>query len=234
MKILENLQKTIEPWFWEAPAASSGMHHPKTSLGEGGLARHTVALSRILNYMLEVESIAKHFTSRERDLLRVAGMMHDTRKSGTQEDYEKNRHTKFDHPLQAAEVIRGLDGLPKNEIELIAHVIESHMGQFNTHKNYPNIILPKPEDKYQIIVHLADYICSRKDVEVQVGSAPEYKKEKKDTTPPDINTWRFDFGKHNGKTIPEVYEIDRGYIRWAKSNMEKEPARSLLSVFNPE
>ena len=217
---------TIPDWFWIAPAASSGRHHPKTSLGEGGLARHTVSLCRILNYMLEVESIRDQFTSRGRDILRLAGLFHDTRKSGTQEDYEKNKQTKFDHPLQAAAVMKSLSGIPDDEINLCADIIASHMGQFNTDKRYPNIVLPKPQNKYQIIVHLADYICSRKDVEIQVEDPPEYKKDPEPT--PDINTWKFTFGKYSGKTIPEVAAMDPGYIKWAKSNMEKEPARTLL------
>lgn len=225
---------TIPDWFWIAPAASSGMFHPKTSLGEGGLSRHTVALCRILNYMFELEMIRDQFTSRERDLLRISGLMHDTRKSGTQEDYEKNKQTKFDHPLQAANVIRDLNGLPKEEIDLIARVISAHMGQFNTSKKMPDVILPKPKDKYELIVHLADYICSRKDVEIQVGMQAEYKTSKSENKPeplPDINSWKFTFGKYSGKTIPEIAAIDQGYIRWAKENMEKEPARTLLKDF---
>ena len=46
-----------------------------------------------------------------------------------------------------------------------------------------------------------------------------------------IDNYKFDFGKHAGKTIPEIYAVDPGYIIWAKSNMEKEPARSLLKDF---
>ena len=215
---------TIPAWFWVAPAASSGLHHPQTSLGEGGLSRHTVALCRLLNYMLEVEMIRNEFTSRERDLLRIAGLMHDTRKSGTQEDYEQNKQTKFDHPIQAAKVIMTLDGISKEEKIFIASVIATHMGQFNTNKKYPDVVLPKPKTKYDLIVHLADYLSSRKDVEIRVGEIPaEVKVEI-----PDINNWKFDFGKYTGLTIPEVKAKDPGYIHWAKENMRKEPAKTLL------
>lgn len=218
---------TIPDYFWEVPASSSGRYHSKISLGKGGLTRHTIALIRVLNYMLEVASVADQFTSRERDLMRIAGFMHDTRKSGSQQDYEENKSTKFNHPLQAAEVIRGLNGLPKEEIELIAHIIESHMGQFNTSKKEPNVVLPTPQDKYQIIVHLCDYIVSRKDLELAFDSEDMPEPEPL----PDINTWRFTFGKKKGMTIPEVAASDPGYIIWAKANMEMEPARSLLKDF---
>jgi len=173
--------------------------------------------------MFTVESIGGQFTSRERDCLRIAGMMHDTRKSGDQKDYEHNKYTKFDHPLQAAAVIRKTKGAPKEEIELIAHCIESHMGQFNEDKRSPGVVLPKPEDKYQIILHLADYLASRKDIEIKFEAEDAFEPEK-----PDINTWKFDFGKYKGHTIPQVMAINPGYIEWAKQNMEREPAKSLL------
>ena len=223
----EKCIQRINPYFWEIPASSSLKYHAAYACTTPlGLAKHTLALVRFLNYMFEIESIRIQFTSREQDLLRIAGMMHDTMKSGTQADYEKNKYTKFDHPLLAADMIRSMDGLSKKEIEFIAHVIESHMGAFNTDKRHPDVVLPKPEDKYQIILHLADYLASRKDIEILFGDIPETKTEPEPA--PDINTWKFDFGKHAGQTIPEVEALDPGYIRWAKENMEREPARTLL------
>ena len=225
----EKCVNELSPYFYVVPASSTGKYHPSYSLGEGGLLRHSIAVVRFLNHMFNVESIANQFTSRERDLLRVAAMMHDSRKSGSQEEYERSKWTKFNHPLLAAELIRSLDGLPREEIELIAHAIESHMGIWNTDKRYPNLVLPKPQDKYQIILHLADYLASRKDIEMKFDGfdLPENKPEPL----PDINDWRFTFGKYSGKTIPEIAAIDQGYIRWAKENMEKEPARTLLKDF---
>lgn len=38
-----------------------------------------------------------------------------------------------------------------------------------------------------------------------------------------------DFGKYSGKTLPQIKEIDSGYISWAKENMSREPVRSLLA-----
>ena len=230
----------IDPWFWIAPAASSGRYHPKTSLGDGGLARHTISVIRFLNYILEPESVNKQFTSRERDLMRLAALFHDSKKSGDQADYEKSKFTKFDHPLLAARFIRSLnDGdLPDEDIEMCASIIETHMGQFNT-SSKSSVVLPKPENKYQILVHICDYVASRRDVEVRTDMLPEYKDEDtmarmpKDTptTLPTIENYRFDFGKHLGMTIPEIAEVDPGYIKWAKKNMTKEPARTLLNSY---
>lgn len=161
------LINTIPPYFWEVPASSTGKYHPAYALGEGGLARHTLALVRILNHTFFIDCMGKCFTSRERDIMRIAGMMHDTRKSGDQTDFEYNKYTKFNHPLLAAAVIRQFDGkyLNHEEIECIATAIESHMGQWNTDKR-SGVVLPLPINKYQKMVHWADYLASRKDIEV--------------------------------------------------------------------
>lgn len=231
----------IDPWFWIAPAASSGKHHPRTSLGEGGLSRHTVSVVRFLNYMLEVESIHNQFTSRERDLMRVAAMMHDTKKSGNQEDYEVNKQTKFEHPLLAAEFVKSIGGLPEDELDFCADIISSHMGQFNTSKR-SEIVLPKPENKYQILVHLCDYISSRKDVEVRTDMIPEYKDANiMERMPvesvaelPTVDNYKLDFGKHAGKTIKEIHDVDRGWLHWAKNNVTREPFATLIKEFKPK
>ena len=218
---------TIPEYWYHAPASSSGMFHSKISLGDAGLMRHTFALVRLLNYMFEVEVIRKQYTSRERDLLRIAGLVHDSRKSGSQEEYEINKHTKFDHPLKAAEVIKSLDGIDEKEKDLICQVVSRHMGVFNTNSKMPDVILPVPQDKFDAIVHLCDYIVSRKDIEMIFDK--KYMGEQKKL--PTIDNYKFDFGKHAGKTIPEIYAVDPGYIVWAKSNMEKEPAKTLLKDF---
>lgn len=219
----------FDTYIYVVPASSTGKYHPSYALGEAGLLRHTVAVARFLNHMFGVESIANQFTSRERDLLRVAALVHDSLKSGTQADYEKNKYTKFDHPLLAANKIRSMGGLDKKEREFIAHAIESHMGAFNTDKRHPDIILPKPQDKYQIILHLADYLASRKDIEMQFNDSKNTEINKKNEIP-DINEWKFNFGKYNGYTIPEVKEKDPGYIKWAKENLDREPVKTLLKL----
>ena len=52
------------------------------------------------------------------------------------------------------------------EIEFMCHVISSHMGPWNTN-NYSDIILPKPESKFQRFVHMCDYLASRKVIDVK-------------------------------------------------------------------
>lgn len=220
----EECIETIPDYFWEVGASSTGKYHPQYALGELGLARHTCALVRFLNHILNVDCFGDKFTSREKDLMRVAGMMHDTRKSGDDADYIKNKYTKFDHPLLAANEIRSLIGfISPEELEIVATTIESHMGQWNTDKR-SSVVLPLPTNKYQKMVYLADYLASRKDLEVLFDGFETPKQEM-----PKLEDYILTFGKHNGEKLVDVAQSDPGYISWAKENMTREPVRSLLA-----
>lgn len=214
--------ETIPDYFWEVGASSTAKYHPQYALGELGLARHTCALVRILNHVFSVDCWKNEFTSRERDLIRVAGIMHDSRKSGDSADYAKSKFTKFTHPLLAAEVIRSMENAPisAEEIELVATTMEAHMGQWNTDKR-SSVVLPTPENKCQKILHLADYLASRKDIELLFG-------DNENPSLPALEDYHLDFGKHNGKTLKEVAACDPGWITWAKENINREPVKSLL------
>lgn len=222
----EELIKTIPPYFFHVAASSSGKFHSQYALGEGGLARHTCSLVRILNHIFNIECM-NLWTSRERDMLRIACMMHDSRKSGSQEDYEKNKYTKFNHPLLAAEIIESFDGkfLNHEEISIISSSIRSHMGQWNTDSR-SDVILPKPHTKYEKIVHMVDYLASRKDIEIKFDDNP-------DAYPlPDIKTWTMPCGKYKGLTLSEICDVDPNYLRWIanESDMGKtEPLKTFLT-----
>ena len=158
----------IPNYWYNVPASSSGKYHPSYALGDGGLVRHTLALVCILNHIFDVKCMAEKWTSRERDLVRVAGMFHDAFKSGTQSDYEINKYTKHEHPIIAANMIRryrDTNIIPNEEIEIIANAIETHMGEWTTSPR-SDIVLGEPKNKYQKLLHLVDYLASRKDIEV--------------------------------------------------------------------
>lgn len=215
--------ETIPDYFWNVGASSTGKYHPQYALGDLGLARHTCTLVRFLNHILNIDCYKDDFTSRERDLLRVSGIMHDSRKSGNDEDYARSKFTKFDHPIMAANEVRTTIGfIPEEEVELVATTIESHMGSWNTDKR-SKVVLPLPQTKHQKLLHLADYLASRKDIEVLFDNYETPKKEL-----PKLDEYIFTFGKHSGRRLVDVAKTDAGYIAWAKENMTREPVRSLL------
>ena len=218
------LVDNLPSYIWEVGTSSTGKYHPAYSLGQGGLMRHQIAVVRFLNFFFELEQYNTKFTSREMDLMRVAGLVHDGRKSGEQADYERNKFTKFDHPLQMGNVIRSYDGqyLTHNDIEFIAHCIESHMGQWSTDRK-SKMVLPKPMDEYQHFVHLADYLASRKDLTMAFEGYEQPKIEL-----PDVNEYVLNFGKHSGKKLIDVFKRHRDYIDWCKENIHREPLMSLI------
>lgn len=210
----QSLVETLPAYIWEVGASSTGKYHPAYSLGVGGLMRHQIAVVRFLNYFFELEQYNTKFTSREMDLMRVAGLVHDGRKSGEQNDYARSKFTKFDHPIQMANVIRSYEGkyLNHDELEFIAHCIESHMGQWNTDRK-SSIVLQKPMDDYQHFVHLADYLASRKDLTMAFDSA--------DTPKPvavNVDEYVINFGRYKGSKLVDVFNTDRSYCMWLKEN----------------
>jgi hypothetical protein len=224
------LVEGLPDYIWHVGASSTGKYHPAYSLGEAGLMRHQIAVVRFLNYFFELEQYNIPFGDRKMDLMRVAGLVHDGRKSGEQSDYEKSKYTKFDHPIQMANVIRSYDGqyLNHDEIEFIAHCIESHMGQWCTDRK-SSTVLPKPLDVYQHFVHLADYLASRKDLTMAFDETAQPKAEL-----PDVNEYVLDFGRHKGSKLIDVYKKHRDYISWCKENFRKEPFISLVSLLEKQ
>ncbi len=210
------LVEGLPNYIWEVGASSTGKYHPEYSLGLGGLMRHQIAVVRFLNYFFDLEQYNTKFTSREMDLMKVAGLVHDGRKSGEHTDYEKSKYTKFDHPIQMANVIRSYDGqyLNHDELEFMAHCVESHMGQWATDKK-SSVVLPKPMDEYQQFVHLADYLASRKDLTMSFDKieTPTHKSE-----PINIDDYVISFGKYKGTKLVDLYHKDRSYCMWLKEN----------------
>lgn len=227
-KFMEQCIETMPEYWFHVGASSTGKYHPDYACGEGGLMRHTIALLRFFDRLMRNDIYGNEFTEREKDLLRVACLMHDSRKSGKQEEYEANKYTKHDHPILAADVIRSIETsyVTDDEKELIANAIESHMGQWNTNKN-SSVVLPTPDNKYQKIVHLCDYLAAQKGVEVQFdGFTPEPRVVNTKTCT--VETYVFPFGKYKGMKLTEVNERYPDYIDWAKKNIDHEPLMSLL------
>lgn len=223
------LIETIPDYFWDIGASSTGKYHPEYTLGDLGLARHTVALVRILNHMLTVESMQSVYDSEKRDCLRIAGMMHDTRKCGN----EYKKFTTFDHPLLAGQVVRNVefDGdLSSEDREFIATCIESHMGQWNTDRR-SSITLPKPETASQRLLHLCDYLASRKDILIDFGGTAKRNENAKSQDNYNPDTYCFTFGKHTGKSLDTVMKEAPYYINWCVENIQNMNLVNMLKIF---
>ncbi len=234
MVLLDNMPTYI----WKVPASSTGKYHPEYSLGDMGLMRHQIAVMRFINFFFELEQYSGKMTSRERDLVRLAGLVHDSRKSGSQEDYEKSKFTKFNHPILMADVIRSFDGkyLNHDEIEMVANMISSHMGQWNTDKK-SSTILPKPNTQYAELVHLADYLASRKCLTMDFEGYVMESEPAQPTVEFDEN-FTLTFGKYHGMRLIDVYKKKPDYVEWMEREISRQDVlnaiRSMKAYLNAQ
>ena len=151
-------------YFWKVPASSSGKYHPKCDLGDGGLVRHSIMVTRAAEDLVISEMFVRD-TKVNRDIARVAALFHDGLKHGkVAEDESYPDHTVFEHPLCAADFVREnleAEKVDDLKITMIVDAIRTHMGKWCT-SNYSKVALSKPRTDFEKMIHLADYVASRK------------------------------------------------------------------------
>lgn len=161
-KFAEVAVNKLPDYFFEVAASSTGKYHPAYSLGTGGLVRHTKAAVGFATTMLGLEFMQNYFTPTEQDLMIVSLILHDGCKHGL----NGSSYTVATHPLEICDMIRKDEELtsllPADQLEFIYKAVSSHMGQWNTDFKTKKEILPKPETKFEMFVHLCDYLASRK------------------------------------------------------------------------
>ena len=183
------------------------------------------SVAKIANYLVNLQQYKSKLNEVERDCVICAALLHDCLKHGTE---NKTGFSTHDHPILAAEFVKGdvrLDGVISQEARnLIGDAIASHSGEWTTSKR-SKVILPSPQTLLQELVHLSDYIASRGDIHVLF--------EGEDNKPklPDINEYKLTFGKHNGKTIPEIAATDKGWLLWAQENIHREPLLTMIKNY---
>lgn len=155
-------------WFMKEGASSTGKYHPQYAQGEGGLYRHTCAAVKIFADLIELECNKDIYWAHDWGI--AALILHDMCKYGY--DDKPTRYTQFKHPLLVREWLEHLqltsnDIVEEEYINNVCTLAESHMGQWTTSKYEADIELPKPHSKSQQLVHIADYLASRKYLEVK-------------------------------------------------------------------
>ena len=222
--------KEIPDYIFVIPSSTSFKYHNKTQCQPHGQILHMLMFGEVMNYILDLEYVKEKTNERQRDCLRCTPIFHDAIKCGT----NGSQYTVHDHPLLAGEWIR--DTVVEHDIDketkaYIARLCESHSGQWVSNKR-SKVVLPKPENDEQFLVHLCDYLSSRSNIDMTYSdevydALGGIEATKEDL--PDINEYKLTFGKHAGMTLPENQDIAPGYIRWAKENITREPIRSLLA-----
>lgn len=161
----------LPEYFWEIPASSTGKYHPRYSLSEKGLVRHVKVAVKLAEDLLQLDQF--NFGDYEKDLIFASLILHDGLKYG----YDYNVSSYFKHPLYMANFIlelkdKGFFDSSNETIIRIAHIISTHMGQWNTSK-YDTTVLPTPNDKVDEFVHMCDYLASRRYLNVEFDANNE-------------------------------------------------------------
>ena len=218
----------VPDYFFEVPAASSGKFHSVLECGFGGLVYHTRSVAKVASYLVNLQQYKSKLNEVERDCVICASLLHDCIKH----DWEnKTGFSVHQHPVLAAEFVKTderLDGIVSDEIRaMIGDAIASHSGEWTTSKR-SKIILPSPQTLVQELTHLSDYIASRSDIHIL------FEGEESKPKLPDLNEYKLNFGKHSGKTIPEIASVDRGWLVWAQENLKREPLLTMIKKYLEE
>ena len=153
--LAERILAMLPGYWWTVPASSSGKYHPKHSLGKGGLVRHSLVAAMFARFI----AIAWGWSRDMVDIAIVAALVHDGMKQGAD---GAEGHTVFEHPTLMAQFLR--ENFPGNKwAEILAHMIESHMGQWNTSK-YSTAVLPIPQDEQQRLLSAADMASATREL----------------------------------------------------------------------
>lgn len=173
------------------PASSSGKYHPKADLGEGGLIRHIKTVTAVCRSLMNSDNFADivlsdltkdsvyyHYNTivdtfsksmildTYKDIALAACILHDVCKP----DDTPEHRTIFEHPIKVAKLFKSIAEkhfTDKNQpyleytIPIIYNAIARHMGRWNT-VSYSDVVLPTPRTGIEVIVHLCDYLASRK------------------------------------------------------------------------
>ena len=154
----------LPDYFFTVPASSSGRFHPSYALGNGGLLRHTRSALRIAHELFRMDMF-KYLGQNGRDIVFTSLILHDGQKQGD----GKGKHTVATHPLLQAEAMRKSETrklIPSDDFDIICGNIECHMGQWNFDYTSHKEVLPKPDSRIKNIVHLCDYLASRRCLEM--------------------------------------------------------------------
>jgi hypothetical protein len=190
-KIAVDALRKAPDYFWFVPASSSGKYHPTSSLGIGGLIRHVKAVFRISEELLN-HKLYGAYTEAEKDEIRVAILLHDAMKQGTE-----GKHTVSEHPLLVRDALspwkdikedEAIDGRVSTAWNNICMLIETHMGIWNTDRNGAQI-MDIPRSRAQLHVHMCDYLASRKQIEVDT-TPREPQAPTQNTNKTDLQAWK--------------------------------------------
>ena len=152
--------------FRQAPASTSGKYHSGDECEPGGLVLHTRRVYRVAEHLLRMYGIGQQAPMYS--ICLAAALLHDCCKV-----MALGEHTRFDHPLLAAELVRHQaehleHPVRPHILDDLCDAIAAHMGRWRSSQYAPGILLPEPKSATAWLVHQADFIASRGDIRVEL------------------------------------------------------------------
>lgn len=141
--------------FWHLPASKTGKYHPEQSLGEAGLVRHVLATIYFAKELYTCYNCTKH----EKDIILSACILHDIGKAM----YEP-------HDIVAATALRYMYKGDYQPVFAAIYAVRWHNGKWSTgatdceRSERGEVAFPDSFTRTSQVVHIADYISSRKRV----------------------------------------------------------------------
>ena len=229
----EDMIEQIPDYIFTMPSSTSGKFHNATQCQPHGQIYHIIMFGAIMNYRLALKCNQEKFKSpTQRDAMRCVPIFHDAIKCG----WNGSQYTVHEHPMLAGAWVRETHvehDIDEKIKERIARMCERHSGEWTSNKRSA-VVLPEPENDMEILVHECDILSSRSDIDMQPS---EYLKSVLGQEPadlPDIDSYRLEFGKMKGMTIPEIAEKDISYLYWAQKEMTRQPAAGLIQQYLAE
>lgn len=146
--------------FVDCPSSSSGKYHPQDELGKNGTIKHIKKVFNKAQELIEFLDCEEY-----RDQILSACIIHDLRKQGL----KKSGHTVKEHPDLAAKLVEEIHNnhrnlLNKTTFIAIRNACGYHYGQWSIGKWIKNM---SDYTDTELVVHLADYISSRRIPEIK-------------------------------------------------------------------
>jgi hypothetical protein len=147
--IIEYILDKADSDFWEMPASSSGVNHPKTSNGKGGQIKHIQSAFWIAHTLCESFQLKQI----QKDVVLSAVLLHDICKHSYNIDTHAEEGADFIRNCCIKMTENGMLSTKFQWVETLALLVENHMGPYSD--NYTS------DNMFQAIVHSADMISSR-------------------------------------------------------------------------
>lgn len=163
----------LPDYFFDRPASSSGKYHPTFANTAHGLMLHSLAVVRLADMMFGIYD-ENQYNDNIHNVVISAAWYHDMFKYGDPDEYTPGKFTVHEHPVLAAQFFKDPDvimfchnefNLSQDDTNLISALIATHMGPFTTNK-YSQVVLGTPQTSLQRLLHVADYLASRKENDV--------------------------------------------------------------------